>query len=128
MRGCVGGEFRARERLHLGENGGVLLFILPWTGEVMGRAIGGIGDGDHLLCVFGDADEPGDVRVVSVAVGAVLELGAVRIVIERGAGSGHGGDVVVLGLFCILGRAAAKGGAVGVVGGVRGGGFGAVGS
>jgi hypothetical protein len=55
----VGCQLRASDGLHLLEDGLVLDFVVPLEGEGMGVSVDGVGDGDHLVEIRGEAGEFG---------------------------------------------------------------------
>ena len=61
----------------------MLGFVVPLEGEGVGVAIDGVGDGDHLVEIRGEAGELGQIGLVHGAGGfAVMQIGAVGVVVE----------------------------------------------
>ena len=109
--------------MQAGKDGLVFGLILPCAGEVVRRAVCRVRYGDQLMQVLvgGKSGQLGNVLLVQRADGlAAMQQRAVGVVVQRGDAANLFGAV----LACVLRAVAAKGRAVGIIGGrIAGGGL-----
>lgn len=80
----------------------MLRLVVPFEGKGVGVTVYGVGDGDHLMEICGEAGELGEVGLGHGAGGlAVVKIGAIGVVIE-GSRRGDGCDIACR-VFCLPG-------------------------